>query len=84
MMNASGDRGSPCLRPLACFIFLVGLPLIRIFDDEDPRIEDVQLRHFVLNPRAPKTSSKYFHPMESDAFEMSSLMNRAGYFFFLV
>jgi hypothetical protein len=34
----------------------------------------------VLKPSASKTSSKKLHPIESNAFEISSLMKRAGFF----
>jgi len=57
-----------------------GLPFIRIFEDDVPSIEDIQFRHLVLKPKAVNTSNKYCHPTESKAFEMSSLMSRAGSF----
>lgn len=81
MINSSGNNGSPCIRPLACLIFWLGLPFIRILEDEDPRIEDIWLRHLVLNPKAASTSNKYCQPTQSNAFEMSNLIKRAGCFF---
>lgn len=81
IIKSNGDNGSPCLSPLACLIFWLGLPFISILEDDDPRIEDIQFCHFVLNLNAVRTSNRYCQPMESKAFEMSNLINRAGCFF---
>jgi len=70
IMNNKGDSGLPCLRPLACEILRLGLPFMRILDDEVPSIAEIQFRHFVLKPRMVNTSSKYGHSMESNALEI--------------
>lgn len=76
MINNKGDNGSPCLNPLACLMLWLGLPFVSILDEEDARIAAIQLRCLILKPIAARTSRRYFQPMESKAFEMSSLIKR--------
>jgi hypothetical protein len=80
-INSKGDNGSPCLSPLACAMFRLGVPFIRIFDEEDLSKSDIQSCHLVLKPSAANTSSKNCHPTESKTLEMSNLIKRADCFF---
>jgi len=43
---------------------------MRVLDEEDHMIVDIQLHHFVLKPNAVRTSRRYGHPMELKALEM--------------
>ena len=84
MMNNRGDNGSPCLSPRACLMLRLGLPFIRILEEEDARIAAIQLRHLLLKSSAARTSRRYCHPIESKALEMSSLMKSVGCFFLCI
>jgi hypothetical protein len=83
-INSNGESGSPCHKSLACLIPLVGWPFTNTFEDDVPSSADTQSLHLVLNPRACITSRRNVHPMESNAFDISSLIKKKAGFFFSV
>lgn len=50
-MNRTGESGSPCHRPLLCYIISAGAPLRRLLMVEVAKNAAAQLRHQVGKPR---------------------------------
>ena len=69
--NSIGERGSPCLSPLAWQMRLPGSPFKRIFVLAVDRIAAIQSLHLAPKPKCCRTSSKKGQDTESKAFAMS-------------
>jgi hypothetical protein len=75
-----GDKGSPCLRPLACLNFLPGSPLRMTLEEAVTRSVVIQSRHLWPNPSAFIVSMRNTQFNEPKALDISSLMKTEGLF----
>ena len=74
-MKRKGERGSPCLRPLAGEIKPNGLPLMRMEKEEEEMHASIQPIQTPLNPSFFMMASRKGHSIWSNAFSMSILRN---------
>lgn len=81
IMKSSGERGSPCIRPLLCLIHGPHTPLSLTLEEDEARSKLSQLCHLTENPLCCSKSSKYSHDTESNTLVISIFISRAVVFF---
>ena len=78
--NRSGEKGSPCRRPLAWQIRRPGEPLRMIFVLAVERISEIQFSHLLENTICLSTSSRNVQSRQSKDLEISILYKALGIF----
>lgn len=76
----SGERGSPCRKPVPCLIGTPGIPLIKTREDEVDRRAVIQSRHRAGKPLFWTRSSRESHLTESKALAISTFIKSVGVF----
>jgi hypothetical protein len=77
-MKSICDSGSPCRKPLACFMRRLGTPLRRILKEDVASKVAIQSLHLCPKPNTCIVSGRKTQLTESKALDMSSLMKRDG------
>jgi hypothetical protein len=79
-MNRYNDNVSPCLSPRLCLIHWPGVPFSLTAEEEVVSSRDSQFRRRLGKPLSSRSSSRYFHYMESNALDISNLNSSIGVF----
>ena len=79
-MKSMGERWSPCLSPLLCFILSPGMSLRRICVDEVVKRPQIKSHQREPNPNFLRTSKRKAQDTESKVLVMSSLRSILGCF----